>query len=54
MDTSSPPDGEDVLRAQRRRAVLRQVRARQASAVARRSAIARTAVLLRSANYHER
>jgi hypothetical protein len=43
----------DVVREQRRRDVLRYVRARRASVTARRSAIARTAVLLRSIGYHD-
>jgi hypothetical protein len=55
MSTSSPeaPDIE-VLREQRRKMLLRHVRARRALLLARRTAVARTAVLLRSIGYHER
>ena len=43
----------DVMREQRRRDVLRYVRTRRASVSARKNAVARTAVLLRSIGYHE-
>jgi hypothetical protein len=54
MSTSSPEEHDvDVLREQRRRMLLRHVRARRASLLARRTAVARTAVLLRSIGYHD-
>ncbi len=54
MSTISPEEHDvDVLREQRRKLLLRHVRARRASLVARRSAVARTAALLRSIGYHD-
>ncbi|WP_020573120.1 hypothetical protein [Actinopolymorpha alba] len=54
MSMSIPPEQDlEVLRAQRRRVLLRQVRARRASSFARRSAMVRTGVLLRSIGYHD-
>jgi hypothetical protein len=41
----------DPERQERRRVLLRQIRARRAMALARKSAVARTAVLLRSIGY---
>lgn len=46
-------DDAGALREQRRRIVLRHVRSRAASRLARRSAVIRTAVLLRSIGYHD-
>ncbi|MBE1611121.1 hypothetical protein [Actinopolymorpha pittospori] len=53
MSSSIPTEHDVELRAQRRQVVLRHVRARRASSLARKSAVARTAVLLRSTSYHE-
>jgi len=51
VELPHPREEIDPVRQERRRALLRQIRARRAMALARKSAVARTAVLLRSIGY---